>query len=426
MILDIKEPIISDDGVDKYDNIMKDGYPNAGADGIDDNRDIEVDMSINAIPLTAQAEETRASIEEAIMAFIMSKKIEHLADIKYTLDKYFKGTTCNDVIYTENTDKMFFGLNVVPKLNAKRIFDILQSDEPYLVPSYFVEIDSKLIESKLSPRQIADCILYDVSAMVSDANPMRKAQAVLDEYLISSNSVLTYTTSIHYLELLSFGIRDTMKKVTSMFYVGDDNIDKDFLAMYGDGVLGTLAALRGQGKIPYTKAESPIVVLAWVLRLYNSVLKYRIAARHTIRKGIKFTGSQLERKELDNIYRRLDRIDDAAVIKEDLFMGVANAISGQLKDMKAKGIAKYEDDFYEIQFEANNLETQEEAMLLLHRINSRMGVIADFLNTEELNATNRKKWTKLIDEYNKLRNTISKQKIYQNKTRLYVNYGYDD
>ena len=409
-----------------FSSVFVDGDPSAGADGIDYNR-FEDDNSVTELYgiQSAKVLSAKNDIDASVSAFLLSKNLEALKSIKYALDKLFPGSKCLDIIYTENTDKMFFGINVCPVLNAKRIFDILQSDEPYIVSEYYLEIDSQIMDA-INSNNITDCIVYDVAAMVSDASPMRKAQSILDEYLISTNSVLKYSDSIHYQELLSFGIRDTMKKVTSMFYVGLDNLNEEILEMYGIMPANILNLVRSLGKVPFTKAESPIVVLAWVMRLYNSVLKYRIAARHTIQKGIRYTGSQLDRKELDNIYRRLDRIDDAAVIKEDLFMGVANAISGQLKDMKVKGISKYEDDFYEIQFEANNLETQEEAMILLQRINSRMGVIADFLATEELNATNRKRWTKLLDEYNKLRNTISRQKIYQNKTRLYVNYGYDD
>nr|DAE82618.1 MAG TPA: hypothetical protein [Caudoviricetes sp.] len=409
-----------------FSSVFTNGDPSASADGIDYNRFEDNDSTIElGAVVSAKVISAKDDIDASISAFLLSQNIEALKSIKYSLDKIFPGSKCLDVIYAENTDKMFFGINVCPVLNAKRIFDILQSDEPYIVSEYYLEIDSQIMDA-IQSNSITDCIVYDVAAMVSDASPMRKAQAVLDEYLISTNSVLKYSDSIHYQELISFGIRDAMKKLTSMFYVGLDNLNEEILSMYGIAPANILNLLRSLGKVPFTKAESPIVVLSWVMRLYNSVLKYRIAARHTIKKGIKYTGSQLDRKELDNIYRRLDRIDDAAVIREDLFMGVANAISGQLKDMKTKGISKYEDDFYEIQFEANNLETQEEAMILLHRINSRMGVIADFLATEELNATNRKRWTKLLDEYNKLRSTISKQKIYQNKTRLYVNYGYDD
>ena len=132
------------------------------------------------------------------------------------------------------------------------------------------------------------------------------------------------------------------------------------------------------------------------------------------------------RDELNFLFRRRDRIDDDAVLHESFIDNIADMIKKELHNMKIRGISDYEDDLYQFQFEANNLETQEEAMLLIHQINSRMSVIADFLSTEELTKQERTKWTKLMAEYNKLRSTISKLKIYQNKTRLYVNYGADD
>ena len=55
---------------------------------------------------------------------------------------------------------------------------------------------------------------------------------------------------------------------------------------------------------------TPIVMLSWALRLYNDILSNRIPARHTLKKAIKFTGSQIEAKEYENLLRRIDRIDD--------------------------------------------------------------------------------------------------------------------
>jgi hypothetical protein len=55
-----------------------------------------------------------------------------------------------------------------------------------------------------------------------------------------------------------------------------------------------------------------------------------------------------------------------------------------------------------------------------------MAVLDDYLTSEELSTADRKRWERLYSEYNKLRFGLSKNKIYANKTRLYVNYGMDD
>ena len=42
---------------------------------------------------------------------------EDLRNIKAELNKFFSDASCREVLYTTNTDKMFFGLKVIPTLN---------------------------------------------------------------------------------------------------------------------------------------------------------------------------------------------------------------------------------------------------------------------------------------------------------------------
>ncbi len=343
-----------------------------------------------------------------------------LEDMRVSINRIYG--TCDKIVYTKNIDKPFFGLIIVPELPAKKLFDIFVHDTSYIPDSYMMEIDSKLIESGLSDCQIAHIILHDISAMFDSKDGFNKAVSLMDQYLIQTNSVLIKTDSMHYLELIAFGLKDAMFKLTSVFYNKCDTAFDGTEFNFSE----CIDRLKAEGILPYVMEESPIVVMAWVLRLYNSILDYRISARHTIQKGIKFSGSELLKKELKFLLRRLDRIDDDAIIKESFIDNISEFMKKELHEMKTKGIGSYEDDLYQFQFEINNLETQEEAILLIHQINSRMSVIMDFLSTEELTKSERIRWTKLLDKFNKLRENVSKQKIYQNKTRLYVNYGYDD
>jgi len=355
----------------------------------------------------------------------MTARGRALHDMRTAINNLYPG--CEKIIYTDNLDKRFFGLMIVPEIPAKKLFDIFANDHQYIPSSYVMEIDSQLVVSKLRAYDIAVIIMHDLDGMFGSSNGFTKAVELMDSYLIANNAVLARTDSIHYLELLSFALKDAMIKLTSAFFI---NLEKDVSSVMDERarryIADSIAILKGEGKLPYEMEESPIVIMAWVMRLYNRILDYRISARHTIMKGIKFTGSKLLRDELNFLFRRLDRIDDDAVLHESFIDNIADMIKKELHNMKIRGISDYEDDLYQFQFEANNLETQEEAMLLIHQINSRMSVIADFLATEELTKQERTKWTKLMAEYNKLRSTISKLKIYQNKTRLYVNYGADD
>ena len=201
-------------------------------------------------------------------------------------------------------------------------------------------------------------------------------------------------------------------------------IDSEFATSIGisNDIKEAIKKLRGELKLTYmnSNAESPIVVLGWVLRLYNSILKFRIPARHTIAKAIRFTGSELDRRELTILTKRLDRIDDFSVLRE-------SALSDAMTEFKASGIRGYEDDYYELKFNANNLSTQDDALLLIGRINSRMSVLADYIGSEKnLSASNKARYTKLLNDYNILRNKVSDEKVYENGNRIYVNYGFED
>ena len=70
-------------------------------------------------------------------------KIE-LNKIKDCLNKIFPDSKCVDVIYTVNTDKMFFGIVTLPILSPNEILNIMTSDEDSKIATYKVELDSKL------------------------------------------------------------------------------------------------------------------------------------------------------------------------------------------------------------------------------------------------------------------------------------------
>ena len=65
--------------------------------------------------------------------------------------------------------------------------------------------------------------------------------------------------------------------------------------------------------------------------------------------------------------------------------------------------------------------------MLIGRINSRMSVLADYIGSEKnLTASNKARYTKLLNDYNTLRNKVSDEKVYENGNRIYVNYGFED
>ena len=336
------------------------------------------------------------------------------------------------VIYTENTDKMFFGVIVMPCIVAEEIPKIFESTDPYIVKKVIVEIDSKLFDEaiNLDIHEITALVVREVAHMVSDGYPMEEVKKNIDRFLVSTNQTLKISAVSQYQELLSFGIRDAMRKTVSIFEIEDKNkvitqFDED-LGIKDDLItamkkLGMNGCLFGMND-----TDNKHIVLSWVFRLYKDVLHKRIDAIEELKELMKMTPSYIEKIEFKTLIEHLCRIDDDSLLREGVFDKITGFFANQRAEYKRNGIRKYEEEFYNIQFDVQNCETQEEAMLALHRINSRMAVLDDYLYSEELTKQERDRWHSLYQNYNKLRHELSNKKIYANKTRLYVNYGMED
>ena len=394
----------------------------------DDRKVNHIVYGANITPYTDSGsfvEETAKKIEEfttSINIFRKNRNGVNLNSMQSDLDKIFYESKCKDMIYTVNTDKQFFGINVYPIIDISKVFNYLNGTMKYSAKEYYVEIDSKLMDSSLTDREIAICIVHDISGMCVE-NPMKKVKEIIDIYLAKTNSILMKTDSKRYMGLLTYGVRDCMRKVTSMFDIGDANIgmENDLIRVmnYTGYINDALIKLRNEGKISTASYESPIVILSWVLRLYNDILKHRVPAQAEIKEAIKFTASVLDKKELESLLKRINLIDDDVVLTESV-------LTDAIKDFKISGLKGYEDDYYEIKFAANNIETQDDALLLISKINSRMSVIADYLTSEKgIPSSQYKRWKTLLDNFNALRLEIANTKVRIANTRLYVNYGFD-
>ena len=384
---------------------------------------------------------TISDIEESLRVYKMNLSNtdeENITkDIKEDLNKLFRnndssGSTpsCEAVIITKNTDKQFFGLNVYPIFfndNNMIANIILDPDKDFIVNKYYLEIDSKLF-NVLSNYEIAVCILYDITALCTDNVPMKKVRDLVNMYLVNKREVIRPSEYAAYKDIFNFGIRDAMQKVTSMFNIGDAAIGANqFINDISDGNSSSLnnilseirTKLKNNGMISFNEYETPIVVLSYILNLYNNMKNNKRTARKELINILPSISSQLRKREVENLIKRLEMIDDNMI--NEGFIGKA------LNSFKVSGLKGYENDYYELKFEANNVEDDDQALLLIARINSRMSVIADYLSTEEdIPTSQRVRWTKLLNDYNALRNQLASEKLRRNKTRLYVNYGFDD
>lgn len=365
---------------------------------------------------------------ERIMFNIKVKSTASLmTDLKKELNEFFKDSTCKEVIYTTNTDKMFFGMSVMPVMKSDDVYEILQSDERYRVSSYYLELDSKLFGSVLgmTARELTAIVLHEVGHLVKDTSPMEAVRNNIDSYLAKNNETISISDSVHYKELLTYGIKDALRKVTSMFENEDDDelVADEFVVAcgYGNELESSFSKIVKHSYNINRDVNNKMMVLAWILRLYKDVKIKRIQAIRTLSRGKALTASKLEQREMDNISRRLERIDDDALL-ESVLDEVKSKYNGTVKQIKYKGIRQFEDDLYEYQLRLRNIDDETDGLLLLHQINTRMAIIDDYVSTEKLDEREQKRWFNLQDKFQKLREALSSKTIYKDKSRIYVSY----
>lgn len=354
-------------------------------------------------------------------------KVE-LNKIKDCLNKIFPDSKCVDVMYTVNTDKMFFGIVTLPILSPNEILNIMTSDEDSKITTYKVELDSKLFcdTIDLSVDEITALIVHEVARLVNDYYPINNARYLIDKTVLDYGITLKMSEYVPYIEIIGYGIKEAARRSVSIFennYLVPYYLDETYELT--DSLRRAITKLENKGNLWDTEVDNKSIIIKWVVRLYTDILKYRIMSLHTLEKGIELTGSVLVVNEMKNMVKKLHRIDDYSLMQEassiiNFFNDSKKANLSALDRFKANGIKNYYDDFYEIQFEVNNMDNDRgTAVALLHKINSRMSVIDDYISTEpELNLQTKKRLADLYYKYDELRGNIASQKLKSPQTLL--------
>ena len=353
-------------------------------------------------------------------------KIE-LNKIKDCLNKIFPDSKCVDVIYTVNTDKMFFGIVTLPILSPNEILNIMTSDEDSKIATYKVELDSKLFceTIDLSVDEITALIVHEVARLVNDYYPINNARYLIDKAVLDYGITLKMSEYVPYIEIIGYGIKEAARRSVSIFennYLVPYYLDETYELT--DSLRRAITKLENKGDLWDTEVDNKSIIVKWVVRLYTDILKYRIMSLHTLEKGIELTGSVLIVNEMKNIVKKLRRIDDYSLMQEasniiNFFNSTKNATLNALDRFKANGIKNYYDDYYEIKFEYNNMDNDRgTAVALLHKINSRMSVIDDYISTERVDTQTKKRLTELYYKYDELRKNIAATKLRPPQTLL--------
>lgn len=346
-----------------------------------------------------------------------------LLNIRRELNRFFKDSTCTQVFYTNNTDKMFFGIIVNAGIDSDKIYDYLMGTDEMRISKYSLEYDSHLFNPilGLTSRELVAMTLHEVGHVTNDITPIANARRYLDEYMAKSHDSIAMSDSIHYREILAYALKDFISKDRSMFYTNDvdEILADDFVRMYGytadleramNKVISKNMKLYSSGNVDKFSA------FTWTLSLYRHLGTRRIGAIKALNKAKALTGSTIEKMEMDAMIKRISRIDDYALMETDITASVKSKINERMRKMRINNMRSLEDDFYELNMRVRNVEDEDDALYLMRQLNTRIAIIEDFVNSDDLSPTEAKRWRESLEKFKRVRDELSSTLVYKGKT----------
>lgn len=356
---------------------------------------------------------------ERIMSLIkQSRSGKYLNELKEELNKFFKDSTCNIVLYTENYDKLFFGMCVIPNLNSDIINSILKDQNPICnrVSSYILEIDSKLLDLGLTAKELVAVLLHEVGHLVNNSEPLREVQNYYNMYMTKNNLTINFTYLNKHSELFEYAIQDAIRNITSLFKKTNEEIIADEFSIYcgyGKELESAYKKIISKAITINSSVPNKLVTLQWVLRIYNQLGIQRLYAIKTLNKCIQLSGSKIEKDRMSRLALSLNKIKPNHMIEESV--NLFKKTNEIYKNVLQKDIKRLEDDLYEFNLRVKNVDEHEEALTLMRQINSRLNILEDHVSSGNLNPNEKERWYDLINKYRTLREELSKKTTYDDK-----------
>lgn len=354
--------------------------------------------------------------------------------LKKALNKFFKDSECIEVLYTNNSDKMFFGMKVIPMIDVDDIYEYLIEDEPKRLGKYIIEIDSHLLNPVLDlySRELMAIMLHEVGHLVGDSRPIEEARDILNSYMVANKDTLKISQSIHYRELLAYGLKDYLSKSNSMFYNPDESeiYADEFATVYGFSTELTSAYRKisiNNTKLYENTNVAKSTVFCWTLNLYKNLRVRRISAVKTLNRAIQLTGSRIEKMEMENVIKRIKRIDDDTLLENKIFNEDTSSIRAKLKEKMRKSrlnnLRTIDNTYYELAMQVRNVEDEDDALYLMRQINNSISIMEDYASSPDCDDYEKDKWNQCILKFTQLRDKLSSTIVYKNKSYgLFVNY----
>jgi hypothetical protein len=230
-------------------------------------------------------------------------------NLRKELNKFFKDSKCTDIIYTRN-DSLFFGMCVYPVVSKLDVQMIVQDDGKYRFKNYVIEIDSKIFNPiiDITPNELLAMLLHEVGHIINDPNPVEQVRDAINVSLAKENTTLSIVDTVQYYQILAYGIKNTVRKMNSMFFIYRDGevLADEFVMMCGfqDELNNVFRKLCKNG-MKVNDDVNKLAALTWTLNLYKNVELRRIPALKLLRRASSITSSKLDKKEYEIVANAL-------------------------------------------------------------------------------------------------------------------------
>ena len=360
-------------------------------------------------------------LQDCVSAVVLDPTDGSLEFLRRCLNETFKGTHCRSVIYTNNTDKLFFGMCVMPIIpSAMAKVVILDGEVPTdMKKEYVVEIDSKLFEIGLTEREVMAILLHEIGHIVLDMD--QSLEEIIDAtqvYVAKNNEVLNAVQVANSGSLFKFGIEDALRKMGTIFTNEEKRADAVAAQLgYGKDLESAFTKISRRSLDLNRDVDNKLVVLQWALRTYKNLNLDRKYAIRKLNNLIDMNGSEVQNSrvktmlnDIKNIDFKLSKpslelrpnIDECCILNEK---GLLN-IYRRHTDKAMRGI---EEDLYELQLMAKATDDRDECLMILRQINSRLSILEDYLSGDKISDSNRKRYSAVMNEYLKLRAEVGKK-----------------
>ena len=349
-----------------------------------------------------------------------------LSKLKSELNKFFNKAHCNEVLYTLNTDKLFFGMRVYPVINGDDAMEILSTERSKLFEKYVIEIDSKLTDPMLAldGKELTAILLHEVGHIVYDTGTIDEVKNQVDMYFANTGDTLDVKSSSKgYRELMGYALKDAVMKTGSIFCkFGDTEMIADsFVAGcgYGPYLESGMRKVSASSYYINKDVDERFLTLSWVLRLKSEFDMRRIPAIKTLNKAKGMTASKLEQRELTYAANIISRTD----LNEGAIDNVRERFDRGFMKFKAKGIKGLKDDVYELNLILRTAEDPDDLFLIIRRCNNNIAIIQDYMS-EDITEAERKDCQDTLAQYYDIRQRAAKDKSVRDRYSSMINVVY--